>query len=74
VLMLIVSGSNFRIKIGDDFRVESLRAGLELGKHFNWTAKAQRNVGQREMTTKLDEVIGRAHQRKLESGQSEIVA
>lgn len=74
VIMLIVSGANFRVKIGDDFRVESLRSGLELASHFNWTAKAQLNVGQREMTLKLDEFIGRAHQRKLEAGQSEIMA
>ncbi len=74
VIMLIVSGSNFRVKIGDDFRIESLRDGLQLASHFNWTAKAQKNVSQREMTAKLDEFIGRAHQRKLESGQSEIIA
>lgn len=74
VLMLIVSGSNFRVKIGDDFRVESLRAGLELASRYNWTAKANRNRGQKEMVMLLDETIGRAHQRKLETGQSEIIA
>ncbi len=74
VLSLIVSGPNFRIVIGDDFRIESLRAALEMGVKFNWTAKAHRNSSQREITLSLDEVIGRAHQRKIESGQTEIVA
>lgn len=74
VLILVVSGSNFRIKIGDDFRIESLRAGLELGSRFNWTAKANRNRSVREIATLLDEAMGRAHQRKLEAGSSEILA
>ena len=74
VLSLIVSGSNFRVKIGDDFRVESLREGLMLGAKFNWTSKANRNRSAREITTLLDEAIGRAHQRMLEQGSSEILA
>lgn len=74
VLMLIVSGSNFRVKIGDDFRVESLRNGLELASRFNWTAKANKNRSLREITTLLDETIGRSHQRQLEQGSSEILA
>lgn len=74
VLKLIVSGSNFRIKIGDDFRIESLRSALELASRFNWTSKANKNRGQKEMTMLIDEVIGRSHQRQLESGTSEILA
>lgn len=74
VLMLIVSGKNFRVRIGDDFRIESLRDALQLARHFNWTSKAQKNVGQREMTLSIDDAIGRAHQRQLESGQGEILA
>lgn len=74
VLMLIVSGPNFRIKIGDNFRIESLREALELASKFNWTSKALRNVGRREMTSKIDETIGRSHQRMLEAGTSEIQA
>lgn len=74
VLMLIVSGPNFRIKIGDDFRIESLRAGLELASKFNWTSKALRNVGRREMTSKIDDAIGRNHQRHIESGNAPVIA
>jgi len=74
VLMLIVSGSSFRIKIGDDFRIESLRVGLELGARFNWTAKANKNRGVKEITMLLDDMIGRSHQRQLEKGSSEIFA
>lgn len=74
VLKLIVSGPNFRVKIGDDFRLESLRAALELAGRYNWTAKANRNRGQKEMVMLLDEAIGRAHQRQLESGSTEILA
>lgn len=74
VLKLIVSGPNFRVKIGDDFRLESLRAALQLASRYNWTAKANRNRSQKEMVMLLDEAIGRAHQRQLESGSSEILA
>lgn len=74
VLSLIVSGSNFRIKIGDDFRIESLREALMLGSRFNWTTRANKNRGVREITGLLDDAIGRSHQRKLEQGSSEILA
>lgn len=74
VLSLIVSGPSFRMIIGEDFRVESLRAALELAAKFNWTVKAHRNVGQREMTLKLDAAIGNAYQRKLEAGGGNVQA
>lgn len=74
VLKLIVSGSNFRVKVGDDFRLESLRSALELASRYNWTSKANKNRTQKEMTMLIDETIGRAHQRKLEQGTSEILA
>ncbi len=74
VLALIVSGNHFRTVIGDDFRVESLRDALSLGSKYNWTVKAHLNVSQREITQKLDEAIGRAHQRKLEAGGGNIQA
>lgn len=74
VLSLIVSGGNFRIKIGDDFRMESLREALELGARFNWTNKANRNRGVREITQLLDDTIGRSHQRNRERGQVEVLA
>jgi hypothetical protein len=74
VLMLIVSGPNFRMIVGDDFRIESLRNALELGGRFNWTQKALRNTAQREITGQLDTNIGRTHQRKLEAGNGKIIA
>jgi len=74
VIMLLVSGSNFRIKIGDNFRVESLRAALELGSKFNWTVRVNKNRGLKEITMLLDDTIGRSHQRQLEQGSSEILA
>lgn len=74
VLMLIVSGKSFRVKIGDDFRHESLRDALSLASKFNWTSKALLNHSNREITAKIDELIGRSHQRMLVSGSSEIIA
>lgn len=74
VLKLIVSGPNFRMVVGDDFRVESLCSALELAGKFNWTVKAHKNAGQDEMTASLDEMIGRAYQRKLEAGHGDIKA
>lgn len=74
VLKLIVSGANFRVVIGDDFRVESLRAALELAAKFNWTVKAHKNAGRDEITLSIDAMIGRSHQRKLETGGGEILA
>jgi hypothetical protein len=66
VLLLIVSGTNFRVKVGSDFRLESLRAALELGSKFNWTHKRHRNSSTREIAKDLDDHIGRMLQRELE--------
>lgn len=74
VLKLIVSGPNFRMVVGDDFRVESLRNALSLAARFNWSAGRHKNASQREMTQLLDDAIGRAHQKQLESGEGEIIA
>jgi DGQHR domain-containing protein len=74
VVKLIVSGPNFRVVIGDDFRVENLRRALELAKRFNWTVKAHKNASQKEMVAALDDTIGRSHQRAIEQGSGEIKA
>lgn len=74
VLMLVVSGTNFRVVVGEDFRVESLRGALGLASRFNWTVGAHKRTSQREMTAQLDAAIGRAHQRALERGDGQLLA
>lgn len=59
VLMLIVSGTNFRGKIGTDFRIESLRGALALASRFNWSIKTNKLRSQREITMALDTAIQR---------------
>ncbi len=74
VVKLIVSGPSFRAVIGEDFTIENLRRALGLGVKYNWLAKAHKNMTQAEITAALDAVIGRAYQRSLEVGTTEIKA
>lgn len=74
VIKLIVSGPNFRLVIGEDFTIENLRRALGLASKYNWLAKNHTNMSQAEITAALDNMIGRAYQRQLESGGTNIKA
>lgn len=64
VLMLMVTGTNFRGVIGNDFRIESLRKGFDHAKRFRWHKDQHKynNVG--DITRGLDRSIGSSLQRE----------
>jgi len=59
VLNLYVSYPNFRGALGDDFSQESIANALGYAESFNWSAYGFKNVGVREIVTRLDQSIGK---------------
>jgi hypothetical protein len=59
LLNLYVSSPNFRGALGDDFSHESIERALRLAETFKWSASGFKNVGVREIVSRLDQSIGK---------------
>ena len=65
ILKLMVSGTNFRGTIGDDFNVITLRKAFGYAKGFKWHKDSLRNHSVREITDALDRAVMAGRQRSL---------
>lgn len=62
LLLLYVSGVNFRGQVGTDFTSDTVRRGLMLGSSFDWSASKARNHSVKQILERLDQSILRSLQ------------
>ncbi len=70
IVKLVVSGTEFRGTIGDNFTFESVRRALGYASKFHWTKSSRNRDSTSQISAELDAFIGRARNR--DSGSSSV--